>query len=62
VQTVVPQPRLHYLWSLIDGEVWPSRHLLKAAIAAAFYQPQCAMSLARRWIAAGQGSHPDVCR
>jgi hypothetical protein len=62
VQTVVPQPRLEYLWSLIDRPIWPQPSLLKAAIAAAFYQPQCAMSLARRWIAAGQGSHPDVCR
>ena len=62
VQTVVRQPRLQYLWSLIDRTIWPQPSLLKAAIAAAFYQPQCAMSLARRWIAAGQGSHPEVCR
>jgi hypothetical protein len=55
-QTAVRQPRLQYLWSLIDGVVWPSRHLLKAAIAAAFHQPQCALSLARRWIAGGQGA------
>lgn len=61
-QTAIRQPQLQHLWSLIDGEVWPSRHLLKAAIAAAFYQPECALSLARRWIAAGQGSNPDVCR
>ena len=62
VQTVVRQPRLQYLWSLVDRTIWPQPSLLKAAIAAAFYQPQCAMSLARRWIAAGQGSHPEVCR
>jgi hypothetical protein len=62
VQTVVRLPRLEYLWSLIDRSIWPQPSLLKAAIAAAFYQPQCAMSLARRWIAAGQGSHPEVCR
>jgi hypothetical protein len=62
VQTEVPQPRLQYLWTLIDRTIWPQPSLLKAAIAAAFYQPQCAMSLARRWIAAGQGSHPEVCR
>jgi hypothetical protein len=62
VQTVVRQPRLQYLWSLIDRTIWPQPSLLNAAIAAAFYQPQCAMYLARRWIAAGQGSHPEVCR
>jgi hypothetical protein len=62
VQTVVRQPRLQYLWSLIDRTIWPQPSLLKAAIAAAFYQPQCAISLARRWIAAGRGSHLEVCR
>jgi hypothetical protein len=62
VKTEVRQPRLQYLWSLIDKTIWPQPSLLKAAIAAAFYQPQCAISLARRWIAAGQGSHPEVCR
>jgi hypothetical protein len=62
VQTVVRQPRLQYLWSQIDRPIWPQPSLLKAAIAAAFYQPRCAISLARRWIAAGQGSHPEVCR
>ena len=61
-QTVVRQPRLQHLWSLIDKEIWPPPSLLKAAIAAAFYQPQCAIALARRWIAAGQGSHSEVCR
>ncbi|MBM5817464.1 MAG: hypothetical protein FJ083_13035 [Cyanobacteria bacterium K_Offshore_surface_m2_239] len=58
----VYQPKLQHLWSLIDNEIWPQRSLLKAAIAAAFYQPQCAIALARRWIAAGQGCHPEVCR
>jgi hypothetical protein len=61
-QTVDQQPRLQYLWSLLDREIWPPPNLLKAAIAAAFYQPQCAIALARRWIAAGHGSHPEVCR
>jgi len=62
VQTVVRQPRLQYLWSLIDRTIWSQPSLLNAAIAAAFYQPQCAMFLARRWIAAGRGSHLEVCR
>ena len=61
-QTVDQQPRLQYLWSLLDREIWPPPSLLKAAIAAAFYQPQCAIALAQRWIAAGHGSHPEVCR
>ena len=61
-QTVVRQPRLQNLWSLIDRTIWPPPSLLKAAIAAAFYQPQCAISLAQRWIAAGHGSQPEVCR
>jgi hypothetical protein len=56
------RPGVHHLWNLIDGEAWPPPSLLKAAIAAAFYQPQCALALAQRLIQAGHGSQPEVCR
>ncbi|MEB3260508.1 MAG: hypothetical protein VKP63_07780 [Cyanobacteriota bacterium] len=61
-QSAVHQPRLQSLWSLIGRAIWPQQSLLKGAIAAAFYQPQCAMSLARQWIVAGQGAHFEACR